>query len=229
MNLVRKITFGPFVRKYNFRVWGKDDGMLWENKPYARRARGLYTRSWNGESTMEVPFSEVLEDNGAIREFAGLVTKIRVPTFGTRMLEDPRVSVDVGDLRVSIRIGGAKLQQNLDVLKGIRNDRQLENWLNEGKFWRISYKNNPRDDAYPGMGWCGYLAIDQIRRGADLPVRLSEADGIKSMIDTLSEVVTHGHGPLRQNWRSVPEKGRTPREVVSSVIEILRQSRSFLI
>ena len=51
------------------------------------------------------------------------MSKIRVPTFGTRMLEDPRVSVDVGDLRVSIRIGGAKLQQNLDVLKGIRNAR----------------------------------------------------------------------------------------------------------
>ena len=112
---------------------------------------------------MDIPFAEVLSDNGAIREFAGHIGLMRAPSFGTRLLEDPRVSVDVGDFRVSIRIGGAKLQQNLDRLKGIKSLEQLGSFLLPGKFWRVSYRNNHVDDSYPGKGWCGYLAIDQIR------------------------------------------------------------------
>jgi hypothetical protein len=228
LELVRRITFGPFVRKYTFKVWGKENEVNWEDKPYAKRARGRFTRSWNGDSTMNISFPEVLSDNGAIREFAGHVGLMRAPAYGTKILEDPMVAVDVGDLRVSIRIGGARLQQNLEKLKSIKSLEQLGSFLLPGKFWRVSYRNNPVDDSYPGKGWCGYLAIDQIRRKADHPSNLDTSEGIRDIVETLAELVRIGHGPIRKNWRNVPEKGRTPKEIVSSVIDALSQSRSFL-
>ncbi len=53
------------------------------------------------------------------------------------------------------------------------------------------------DDDYPGRGWCGYLAYDQIRRKALRPADLSTLVGIKDLISTLDHMVRHGQGDYR--------------------------------
>ncbi len=60
--------------------------------------------------------------------------------------------------------------------------------------------------------------------------------GIKDLISTLDCVVRYGQGDYRPGWRVIAENARKknltaklmPKEVVLSVIEILKQSFSFL-
>jgi hypothetical protein len=100
----------------------------------------------------------------------------------------------------------------------------------DSNVWRVTFKNNPADEEeYPGGGWCGYLAIDQIIRKAAFPSRYRELEGAKSLIGSLKELVRSGVGSFRKNWRTL-KKGvlRSPKETVLSVIETLEQASSFI-
>ena len=106
---------------------------------------------------------------------------------------------------------------------------QLRKTLEGRDLWRVSYKNDPADDKYPGRGWCGYLAYSQIRMGGDTPPDPSTDVGAQTMIAALKELVRFAPGSARQNWANIPrEEMRYPKEVLLSVIERLGQRKSFL-
>ena len=93
----------------------------------------------------------------------------------------------------------------------------------------VSYMNNPSDDDYPGGGWCGYLAYDQIRRKSPKWADIKDPRDIENLISSRTDMVTYGPGVVRPNWINLPSKvNKLPKEVVLSVIETLKQSSSFL-
>ena len=107
---------------------------------------------------------------------------------------------------------------------------QLRSWALTEKVWRVSYRNNPNDDNYPGRGgWCGYLAYDQIRRKAPTWANIGDPTDIRKLIGTLEELVRYGPGVVRPSWKSLPARvTKLPKEIVLSVIETLQQSSSFI-
>jgi hypothetical protein len=108
LDLVRLITFGPFCRKFCFRIWGREGSRSWPSLSLNHGARLRYTEMWNGESTMVVPFAQVLKDNGPIRVLAASF-RSSAPKFGMKLGADLQITSEVGDLKVSIRLGRDRL------------------------------------------------------------------------------------------------------------------------
>jgi len=226
--LVRLITNGPFTRKYNFRLWEREC-RVWPVIPYAAKNRKRFSECWNCEETMDVPFADLYSDNGPLRTLAMQIRGMDRPRFDTALKEDPMVSVKVGVLIIGVRFPKRGLESKLERISACRNKDQLRAILETEKMWRISYKNDPEDDKYPGRGWCGYLAIDQVRRKASQPAVISTNKGKMELIETLKEIVKIGQGDFRPTWRSLPRGAvRYPKEIVLSVIESLEQANSFL-
>ena len=95
------MTSGPNARKFNFRIWGRED-KNWPTIPFASRRRGKYTRQWNGEGLMDVPFKVVMEDNGSIRTFGECINKMKKPGKGADLSAVPDVLTYAGKIRIAL-------------------------------------------------------------------------------------------------------------------------------
>ena len=118
---------------------------------------------------MDVPFKEVMKDNGSIRTFGECLNKMQKPGKGAELSEVPDVLTCAGKIRLALRVRARQKQKLLRDLRDCTNRTQLRKTLEGRDLWRVSYKNDPADDNYPGRGWCGYLAYIQIRMGRDTP------------------------------------------------------------
>jgi hypothetical protein len=93
--------------------------------------------------------------------------------------------------------------------------------LIDEKLWKVAFKEDEdREDLVPGQGWCGYLAIDQVRRQADAVTKMDQA-GIQHLIDTVDAMIRCGNGGIRPGWRSRASLDLTTREVLLSVKDTL--------
>ena len=88
---MRLLTHGPNSRKYNFRIWGRED-RNWPTIPFASRSRKDYTNHWNGKGLMDVPFDVVMKDNGSIRTFGECLNKMQKPGQGGGTVGSPGCS-----------------------------------------------------------------------------------------------------------------------------------------
>jgi hypothetical protein len=62
---------------------------------------------------MAIPFSDVIMESEPIRSLSRLIANMGPPRFGSKLKEDPKVAVDTGQLKVSIRLGERKLVNHL--------------------------------------------------------------------------------------------------------------------
>ena len=151
------------------------------------------------------------------------------PKSVPRLIVCPLVSVEIGELIITLNMGRQKLAEHLEAVNRCANHQQLVDYARRARIWKVSYRNNPMDDAYPGDGWCGYLAIDQIMRNANDPANISEPCDQRLLASSLGDIVKYGIGHFRNNWRSLrPETVKFDKEVVLSVIDTLMQASSFL-
>ena len=126
---------------------------------------------------MDIPFKIVVEDNSNIRDFMRQVSLMAKPR-ASKLSMCPAVLVRSGDIKVSLDLGNKRLDKNLKALNNCRNAAQLRQYVMNNNVWRVTFKNNPVDEEeYPGGGWCGYLAIDQIIRKATYPSKYRELEG----------------------------------------------------
>ncbi len=230
LELARLISSGPFSRKFNFRIFGKEIGRRWRCQKYDRNweARKSYSSCWNGTSLMDIPFEKVMEENEPVRSLVGVLENATLKIGDTRLREEPRITENSGEVRVSIRFGLRKKESLISGANSCKSLDQLRVWALSQKIWRVSYRNNPVDDNYPGGGWCGYLAYDQIRRNAPTWADIKSPRDISKLVGTLSELVKFGPGIVRTNWKSLKAGVlKLPKEVVLSVIETLQQSSQF--
>ena len=64
----------------------------------------------------------------------------------------------------------------MDKLKACRNEEELRIALRDEKLWKVAFREDEdNEDLVPGQGWCGYLAIDQVRRQAEAVVKMDQA------------------------------------------------------
>ena len=91
------------------------------------------------------------------------------------------------------------------------------------KIWKTTYKENEdSEDKTPGDGWCGYLAIDQIRRGNEDSRMIQSQEEANSLSQTIDELISFGTGSVRKGWRKLNSSKLTHREVLLSVRDTLR-------
>jgi hypothetical protein len=108
-----------------------------------------------------------------------------------------------------------------DKLESCKDEADIRTFLMEGKMWKVTFKEEEdREDLVPGEGWCGYLAIDQVRRRGDAVVRM-DREGIQHLRRTLDDIIIHSRGGVRPNWRSLGSNELTTREVLFSVWDTL--------
>ena len=138
---------------------------------------------------MDVHFALICQDNENIRNFSRELNRMERPKTVPRLTACPQVSVKIGDLRITLNLGGRRLESNLELINKCRNHEQLVDFSRRARIWRVSYRNNPMDDEYPGGGWCGYLAIDQIMRKAESPANIKVPDDQRLLAKSLKEIV----------------------------------------
>ena len=229
--LARLLTSGVTARRFNYRIWTREKGKVWETVEYEAdpRARSGYSRTWNYHRLMDIPFVTVYQDNENIKNFCCELNRMKRPNTAPRLTECPPITIRIGGLKVALNLGKARLRTHLAGLNSCSNFEQLAEYAKREKIWKVSYLNNPMDDEYPGEGWCGYLGIDQIMRNSANPANVRVPSDQRLLIKSLGEIVKHGLGSYRTNWRSL-RLGTTlyDKEVVLSVIDTLMQASSFL-
>ena len=231
LELVRLISSGPFSRKFNFRIFGKEARRKWRNCEYDRNweTRRKFSTCWNGSSLMNIPFDKVMDENEPVRSLAGALKHTTLKIGDARLRDEPRITESSGEIRVSIRFGLRKKANLISGVNACKTLIQLREWALSQKIWRVSYRNNPVDDDYPGGGWCGYLAYDQIRRKLPKWANIKDPADVRRMIGSLEELVKYGPGVVHPSWRTLPSRvTKLPKEIVLSVIETLQQTSSFI-
>ena len=133
-------------------------------------------------SFLDISWATVVKDNSAIRDLSNNVKKQQKPEGRLALTAVPEISIDEGCLRVKVVEGlGGKLLKDLNQC---RNVTQLRDIIAKTKAVRVSLRADPSDDDYPGGGWCGYLAFDQIRRNALRPVNIKDKEECNILIGT---------------------------------------------
>ena len=95
---------------------------------------------------MDVPFKEVMKDNGSIRTFGECLNKMLKPGRGAGLSEVPEVLTYAGRIRIALRVKTMQKQKILRDLQDCTNMSQLRKTLEGRDPWRVSYKNDPADD-----------------------------------------------------------------------------------
>ena len=157
------------------------------------------------------------------------INRMQKPGKGADLSAVPDVLTYAGKKNDSPQGQDEAKHELLKDLQDCTNMVQLKKTLENKELWRVSYKNDPEDDNYPGRGWCGYLAYSEIKMGEDKPPDPSTDVGAQTMIAALKELVRFAPGSSRQNWASIPrEHMRYPKEILLTIIEKLSQRKSFL-
>ncbi len=151
--LVRLLTHGPTARKFNFRIWGRENPH-WRTLPMSTNKiqRAKYASIWNGKGLMDIPFEVILEDSGHIREFNGRVKAMDAPRVDQSISENPDVQANAGGIKLTLNLGNRRLKLHLEQLNKLRSRDQIRVWARESRIWKVFFKNNPADDEYPGRG-----------------------------------------------------------------------------
>ena len=68
--LARLLTSGLNARRFNFRIWNRENDKVWNSVRYEAEDRGDYSKSWNYHSLMDIPFDTICQDNENIRNFS---------------------------------------------------------------------------------------------------------------------------------------------------------------
>jgi hypothetical protein len=68
-------------------------------------------------------------------------------------------------------------------IKSCKSKDELRAVLLEEKVWRVTFKEQLSEDKIPGQGWCGYLAVNQVRRNAEA-VQVFDQAGVRHLSET---------------------------------------------
>ena len=73
------------------------------------------------------------------------------PKLVPRLVSCPLVTVKLGELIITLDLGRNKLSEHLEAINRCVNHVQLAEYARRARIWKVSYRNNPIDDAYPAM------------------------------------------------------------------------------
>jgi hypothetical protein len=231
------LTFGPTSAKFNYKHFGHliNEEVIETEIKTSRSGRRIKEPSkkyieWDGESIRRGSLEELLdcvEGNPRIRELMDRVRK-SLKTAREPRARSHTVAADSGRIRIELKSTDRFNKKIRARLEACRDEEDLRTFLREEKLWRVTFKEDEdREDLVPGQGWCGYLAIDQVRRQSDLVGGMNQ-EGIQHLKETLDEIINCSVGGIRSHWRDLGSEELTTREVLLSVKDTLTNWRAGL-
>ena len=199
-DLVGFLTYGPNSEKYHFKHWGNTHtpptiSLLGRNR------LEMYTQGWEGGETIHGNWEMLTKfdvGNTNVQELYGkIMKKSKKAEDASRLIQEPQVDTLSGRVRVSLRLRGNKLKSRLKELNDCKNLAEIKGKLRRMNIWKVTFKEDRSEDKTPGKGWCGYLAIDQVRRASSSAKKIEtqgEANMIKKTVDELYSIRTGGGG-----------------------------------
>ena len=145
---------------------------------------------------------------------------IEITRKSSAPLKDPIIKVGKGRIRVELKINEKANNKGRMRIKACSNKDELRAALIEEKVWKVTFREQTNEDKVPGQGWCGYLAVDQVRRNSNAVQKLDLA-GARQLTETLDEIIRTSRGGIRKNWRDLDIIKLTNREVLFSVRDTL--------
>ena len=133
--LARLLTSGVTAKRFSFRSWNRENGKIWPSVPFERDAehRGMYSKTWNYHRLMDVPFETVYRDNQNIKNFCQELYRIQQPKTVPRLVVCPLVSVEIGELIITLNMGRKKLDEHLEAVNRCTNHEQLVDYARRAR------------------------------------------------------------------------------------------------
>ena len=177
---------------------------------------------------------DVNKGNPVISQLMGEVnvakTKVRRP-----ITKEPSIVSESGRIKISLRFTERKRLAYLNIINDCKTREQLRNTLKSMKIWKVVFKQQPsEEDQILGNGWCGYVSMNQIRRGGVMPTIMAQSGaggcrklsvmqaGAASVIETVKDIYESSTGPVRENWESLATSRLKGREILMSVMDTLK-------
>ena len=115
------------------------------------------------------------------------------------------------------------MKTRLKELNDCRDVAEIRKKLKQMNIWKVTFKEDRTEDTTPGGGWCGYLAIDQVRRKASSSKRIETLAEANCIRKTIEELYSCGTGGVRDNWKMITDTAKlSHREVLLSVSDTLK-------
>ena len=230
------LTFGPTCKKFNFKHWGQDIPIP-ELHQVNKASTALYTEMWE-EGGIIMGKVQMLKDinkgNPTISQLMGRV-KAAKKAVRRPVTKEPTIASESGRIKISLRFTERKRTAYLKIINDCKTREQLRSALKSMKIWKVVFKQQPlEEDLILGNGWCGYVAMNQIRRGGELATNMGQmgASGLRKqsvaqagaarMLETVKDIYDSSTGTIRPSWVSLDTTRLKGREILLSVIDTLR-------
>ena len=230
------LTFGPTCTKYNFKHWGQDLPTP-EIHQVKRASTSLYAETWeNGGIIMGKVhmIKDIDKGNPAVSQLMGRV-KVSRKAVRKPITKEPSIVSVSGRIKISLRFTERRRSNYLRIINDCKTRVQLRTALKSMDIWKVVFKQQPKEeDRILGNGWCGYVSMNQIRRGADLATNIAQErgqalakqsvtqEGVASVLETVQDIYNSSTGSVRVNWESLSSARLKGREILLSVMDTLR-------
>ena len=103
--------------------------------------------------------------------------------------KEPKMIVESGRIRISMRLLDRKRAASMQAINSCKGKESLRKVLKNMVIWRTVIKEARQDeDKITGDGWCGYISMNQILRGADRPTNMI-VEGAEEVIESVKEIM----------------------------------------
>ena len=96
--------------------------------------------------------------------------------------KEPSIVSESGRIKISLRFTERKRLAYLKIINDCKTRDQLRRALKSMKIWKVVFRQQPlEEDLILGNGWCGYISMNQIRRGGEMAtiIAQSRAGGLR--------------------------------------------------
>jgi hypothetical protein len=193
---------------------------------YGRETKASLTKftEFDGVNVTEGNPAVVMDCDKGNPRILELVNKILKDTENTKkdsvQRSDPIIKVGKGRIRVELKVKEKKNNKSRMRIKACKNKAELRTALMEEKVWKVTFLEMTNEDKVPGLGWCGYLVVDQVRRNSST-VQTMDVAGAHQLTETLDDMIKTSRGGVRQNWGDLDATKMTNREILFSVRDTL--------
>jgi hypothetical protein len=221
--LICYLTFGPTTVKFDYKHHDQDNN-LGEEDPMSK----TQVEGWDGVKFKTLDASTIFGINGNSKAKELLNKEEGVKEITMDKTKLPVIKTSANRVSIEMKISAKSRKVVMENLMRCNNDEEIRATLGEMKIWKVKIKERGEENCIPANGWCGYLAIDQIRREGDTPVDMEEKEGVASVLATAKELYAANTSSVRNNWMAYTTQKRTPKEVLASVIETLKGWRGLM-
>ncbi len=215
--------------EYRFGGWGS--GKTFPTVVPKRGQTGFFCDSWNKKPLALISPVTLLapsrKNNGPIHNLLStLRSHYEAPQLPPSLPSpDPFISISMGRITLSLNLGvGAPRRRKIEDLNGCLNPLDLRNYLSRARVWEVKINfDEAESKRTPGLGYCGFIAMDRIIYGMDRSIGPDVTNGSVKLHDIIKVLKDNSSLPLRNNWIDIIPSLRSARELIASTDRYIKR------